>query len=519
VEAVLLTTFSRSRHLPHPGHDNRYDLGPLDLKLPFAVTREEIEAFRMPDVRLGGFGPLFGGSVLLAVAALAAATRRGLRWPLLASLLALPILVSVLVFPHPWFARYVPQGWLLPLLLAAVAWAAPCRWARALAVLTVAAAVANAGLVAAGHLPATVGHSALLKGRLLELAKRRDSIELDLQPFPSNRARLQELGIPFTSVHDPFYRLQVYLGSPQPRIASVLFSSAPESGQLAVVEWLPIPQVDSYLVEAVQPPPAGPGGGALTVARRSAAGSSAELPVPSGPLHILVSAQNGVGRAPAVSSGPHLVEGPDPRIPRFGVPEPDEILREPRVLLSWLPVRPQGSDAVIYNLEVEEAGSAAPIAELDTSKTYHALSLASDGSWIARLSAGSPSGSSARTEVVFHTEGVAAPTLLAPASGEAVAAGEVALEWSRVPEAGRYEYFVAVQGEPEATVRGITEDSSVRIVLEGRAGSSTVYSAIVRACLSGDDCRAGSELGWGPWSVDAGSGAVNFMVAAAPVLP
>jgi len=82
------------------------------------------------------------------------------------------------------------------------------------------------------------------------------------------------------------------------------------------------------------------------------------------------------------------------------------------------------------------------------------------------------------------------------------------LAWSPVPEATLYEYFVAVQGQPQATVRGVTTGLFVQVPLTVAAD----YSGIVRACPAGATCSPDSDAGWGPWSVNGGTGVTNFRV-------
>jgi len=38
------------------------------------------------------------------------------------------------------------------------------------------------------------------------------------------------------------------------------------------------------------------------------------------------------------------------------------------------------------------------------------------------------------------------------------------------------------------------------------------YSGIVRACPAGAMCTPDSDAGWGPWSVNGGTGVTNFRV-------
>ncbi len=83
----------------------------VELKPPFFVTAEEWAAYESPDLRIGGFGPLFSGILLVALL-VAIRYPAGLSWWTIALLLGL-----TLVNPESWWARYVPFFWLLPFFL------------------------------------------------------------------------------------------------------------------------------------------------------------------------------------------------------------------------------------------------------------------------------------------------------------------------------------------------------------------------------------------------------------------
>ena len=93
---------------------------PISFKVPGTVDRHELRMGR--DTRGGGFGPFFGAVTLVAVAALALGTVRRkklrmidlLRVEVLLGLMAYSLLTTAL-FPEPWWARFVPFAWMLPL--------------------------------------------------------------------------------------------------------------------------------------------------------------------------------------------------------------------------------------------------------------------------------------------------------------------------------------------------------------------------------------------------------------------
>jgi hypothetical protein len=67
------------------------------------------------DVRIGGFGPLFGGIVLLMLAALIIGGR-GPTWE--GGVLIFLLFICTVINPEMWWARYVPGLWLVPVLIA-----------------------------------------------------------------------------------------------------------------------------------------------------------------------------------------------------------------------------------------------------------------------------------------------------------------------------------------------------------------------------------------------------------------
>ncbi|BAI61774.1 hypothetical protein MCP_1702 [Methanocella paludicola SANAE] len=111
LEQLVISIFSRS------------DFHKADavLKIPFTFTANEIRSLYTTDARTGGFGPLFSGVVLLSVliAILLMVVRTGDIDPMIKVILPMCVLllVTVVINPGGWWARYVPQLWLIPLLL------------------------------------------------------------------------------------------------------------------------------------------------------------------------------------------------------------------------------------------------------------------------------------------------------------------------------------------------------------------------------------------------------------------
>ena len=126
--ASQIEEFGRSSKIKQflASHFSYTEISPSQIhwKPPFWMIRREIRVFEelTPDPRSGGFGPLYGTALLVGWATLALALVSGrLRPPWYAWFV--PVVVVATSFPSQvWWARWVPQLWILalvPLLLLA----------------------------------------------------------------------------------------------------------------------------------------------------------------------------------------------------------------------------------------------------------------------------------------------------------------------------------------------------------------------------------------------------------------
>lgn len=166
-------------------------------KVPFQIKEGELFAFYNPDVRLGGFGPLFSGILLLSSGLLIywAITRQGNR-----NLYAIPLLIlaSVLANPEAWWARYAPQLWLVPVVAAIFAIGfqkrASIRTAGSLLALLI---LVNIVLVGAPYLYHQLKSRKVVLAQLRSLQQRGLTAKVEFLNFRSNRVRLTEHGISY----------------------------------------------------------------------------------------------------------------------------------------------------------------------------------------------------------------------------------------------------------------------------------------------------------------------------------
>ena len=164
-------------------------------KIPFQVKKGELTAFYNADVRLGGFGPLFSGILLLFIGLLIywAVSRQGNR-----NFYAITLLVftSVLANPGAWWARYVPQLWLMPVIAAMFAIGFQKRTSIKIAGYLMAVVILlNIGLVGAPYLHHQLTSTKLVLAQLKNLEERPLPLKVEFFYFRSNRVRFAEHGI------------------------------------------------------------------------------------------------------------------------------------------------------------------------------------------------------------------------------------------------------------------------------------------------------------------------------------
>lgn len=182
--------------------DNRYDEaaqvftgGPL--KIPFTVGADELEWFEKVDVRVCGWGPLTSGILLIALAGLLIG-KQPHRQFLLALIIC--ILVTIFVIPHPWYARYAPQLWLLPVLVLTACWLGQNRWHRGIAAILATLMFINLAMVSLPCFRSSYLITQRLRSQLHWLAAQNRVHTVAFGDYQFNRARFQEYGIRYQAV-------------------------------------------------------------------------------------------------------------------------------------------------------------------------------------------------------------------------------------------------------------------------------------------------------------------------------
>lgn len=172
------------------------------LKTPFMVSSEELRAAGGPDTRIAGFGPFFSGAFLvsLLLAATVAWLHRDNLKVRISLFSAVAMLLFTLIFPENWWARYVPQLWLLPLAVAlACLWTAEARLRLATFALMGVMAV-NAGLVFASASYGAVKRNAVAADQIRTLAASDATYQIEFDQALSRNVLFASAGVEFQTV-------------------------------------------------------------------------------------------------------------------------------------------------------------------------------------------------------------------------------------------------------------------------------------------------------------------------------
>ncbi|MFZ1682651.1 MAG: hypothetical protein WAU88_00840 [Candidatus Zixiibacteriota bacterium] len=185
----------------------------IRFKLPLTFSREEIKRLDDFDLRVAGFGPLFSGFALIAGAlyglfafmyfasgGVAPGTKFRLRdYPL--EVLAGCFLLSALLMPEFWWARYAPQIWLIPILLL-MAISKRIGLIASLARIPLAIALLNIAMFFAVVARSNVLRTNADRENLEKVQASHTPIQVYFDHRDADRIKFATYGIPYTETRD-----------------------------------------------------------------------------------------------------------------------------------------------------------------------------------------------------------------------------------------------------------------------------------------------------------------------------
>ncbi len=201
VAQAVGSIFSESAVMPATHESDTTPTG-YRIKIPFEVRSDELSSYRHlnPDHRVGGFGPwmsgafLVGCSILLLMWFQSSESRSELGFWLVV------ILASVLLFPKPWWARFVPQVWLVPVLIAGYGCRSTNRRAtRRLAQILLVIMGTNVGMVLYEHGRGQIALQSAAHRTMVALQGLPQPVPVYFSNFRSAVFRFREYGVEYTT--------------------------------------------------------------------------------------------------------------------------------------------------------------------------------------------------------------------------------------------------------------------------------------------------------------------------------
>ncbi|MFZ0455233.1 MAG: hypothetical protein WCE54_00690 [Ignavibacteriaceae bacterium] len=190
------------------------------LMLPFDIGWKDFQLYYFHDVRISGFGPLFSGVLLLSIILLIFILYQKKSPKLFIILLCAAIILSLLVSPHTWWARYGPQLWLLPVIVIIAGFIfSKNRFTFWFTRASAAILLINAILIAVVHFSWEVD-ATQTTNKQLTILKQKGDVEIDFQYFREPFGeRLRNAGVTFHDAQNlqcdkPFELISVSPGYP-----------------------------------------------------------------------------------------------------------------------------------------------------------------------------------------------------------------------------------------------------------------------------------------------------------------
>ena len=174
-----------------------YSEGPT-LKIPFTLRLSELQPFVYgADIRIGGFGPWFSGILVITLLLLVLMLIFRTKGNMYGLGLFVSIMLSVLINPEAWWARYVPQFWLAPTVIAAVASMDAKRLIRYLGVVLASTLFINIGLISYPYILGNYYCTQDLNRQLQVMAEQGKPIKVYFGDLNSNQVRFARWSIDY----------------------------------------------------------------------------------------------------------------------------------------------------------------------------------------------------------------------------------------------------------------------------------------------------------------------------------
>ena len=206
-EKLLISLFSKT--------NNSIEEKP-ELKLPFSIYASEWNCLSNADIRIGGFGVLFSGILLLSLLLLVLVFVRMRRLPPEIALILSVLTALALFYPESWWARYSCFTYYIPVFCCICATECTEKHIRLLRSIICALFFVNALFFMTCVLKDSIFVTRSLEQKLAEIKAENKKVIVRVNDFPSHVKLFEEYGIDYevshTALDEPliFYRNTKY---------------------------------------------------------------------------------------------------------------------------------------------------------------------------------------------------------------------------------------------------------------------------------------------------------------------
>jgi hypothetical protein len=173
------------------------------LKLPITISQSELESFRQTNIKVGGFGALFGLAFLLSVFGFIYYQFNRLH--IQEKLVSLSVITLIFAFaaiiPTSSVARYVPFVWWIPCVIVLLLFTKKTITMNVIGSLVIITVIINNLMVGAYYYPYNLKKSVQLDKQLNDLSHTISSpLHVNFGQFGSTKVKLNKYNIPYNEV-------------------------------------------------------------------------------------------------------------------------------------------------------------------------------------------------------------------------------------------------------------------------------------------------------------------------------
>jgi hypothetical protein len=170
------------------------------LKIPFTTSLEELEYFHRADVELSALGPYFSGILTISLLLTAVAFIKMPKQTSIAFICILIISASVFINPLCWMGRYVPQLWLIPLIIVILFMHQKQIWSKTISFILIIIISANIYLIMEYYYNTYSSYSNALKNEFYKMKSAGKPIPVYFGGFKSGKVKFEEMGVKYQEV-------------------------------------------------------------------------------------------------------------------------------------------------------------------------------------------------------------------------------------------------------------------------------------------------------------------------------